>query len=265
MPDHPNWLAECAMHRVLRRTLPAQRHEVLGALSALKLQLALARRRAGRGETEHPDHPPTGLADAATPLAQLEAMAEQQLAAQTALIELRLWDGVAAQRRALDEVITQCLGWVRQAAAIAGHQLGDLVLHAEADWPDGEDPADALPWVDVPAAHYLVLAQLYASLDRLDRPAQLTPHLHSEPEGWRLVLQTVDRTDGATPAWPRSPRGDSARAAGQAVPEIDASMLSALAVQCSHTEAQWQVTTDADQRAAAALPQLRLHLLDAAA
>lgn len=262
MPHPPTCLAESAMHRVLRRTLPAQRHEVLGALSALKLQLALARRRAGRDESAAAGQAPPAAADAASQRAQLEAMAEQQLAAQTALTELRLWDGVAAQRRALGDVITQCLGWVRQAAAMSGHQLDDLVLHAEGELPEDEDPADALPWVEVPAAHYLVLAQLYAAIDQLQRPVQLVPHLHSEAEGWRLALQAAERSGELPPALPRAPVGDGAPPAGQAVPAIDSAMLAALAAQCSQAEAHWQFTYDSGAPPHSALPQLLLRLLD---
>jgi hypothetical protein len=261
-------LAEAAMHRVLRRTLPAQRHDVLGALSALKLQLAVARRRAQRPESTDASQALDVSADTTLArLAQLEAMAEQQLAAQTALTELRLWDGNTVQRRALDEVLAQCLDWVRQAAALRGHRIESMLLHPDeslASDPD-PDPGAGLPWVEVPAAHYLVLGLLYAVIDTLgQRPACLVPQVHSDALGWRLSIATADWPAGESPPsatlTPADPEGRALRPAGQPAPTIDGQLLAALAAACSHAESAWSIELGTQ-----GLPALRLVLVDEAA
>lgn len=229
------------MHRVLRRTLPAQRHHVLGALSALKLQLAVAKRRVGRGlEGDSTD-------DAASRTTQIEAMAEQQLAAQTALTELRLWDGMTPQRRALADVAAQCADWVRQAAAIAGHRLAEMA------------PVDATPSpaVQVPAVHYLVLAALFETLDHLKAPSEISVHLQAPASAnlpWRVSVQTAARKDDGdlqraplTALPPLDTSQAASRApAGQSTPAIDAEMVTALAVSACHAEGQWQAAQTSD-------------------
>lgn len=265
MRDADPWLAEAAMHRVLRRTLPAQRHDVLGALSALKLQLAVARRRLQRpAGAATPDDEP------AARLAHLESMAEQQLAAQTALTELRLWDGVAVQRRALDEVIGQCLDWVRQAAALRGHRIEALRCHHDEALPAGDDPSDGLPWVEVPAAHYLVLGLAYAVMDALQhQPACLVPELHSDSVGWRLSFQAQDWPAGEPPPAPMPADANvagntaaPARSAGQEAPQIDLRLLSALASHCSGGDTLWTVTAAGHAGGVPLWPVLQLALVD---
>lgn len=270
MIDADAALAEAAMHRVLRRTLPAQRHDVLGALSALKLQLAAARRR-----TQRVDGQAVSGDDPASRLSHLESMAEQHLAAQTALIELRLWDGVVVQRRALDEVIGQCLHWVRQVAALRGHRIDALQCELdEASSPDNEDPAEGLPWVEVPAAHYVVLSLAYAVMDMLQqRPTCLAPRLHGDSLGWRLVFHARDWPVGERPplAVPAgvaqgaagAPAGN-APSAGQPVPEMDERLLAALARHCSAGDTRWSVCRPADAGGVPFLPALRLTLVDTA-
>lgn len=238
------WLAEAAMHRILRRTLPAQRHDVLGALSALKLQLAVARRRAARADDAAAEAAsPTADAGAApsAALAHLEAMAEQHLAAQAGLVALRLWDGLQPQRRGAQAVIRQCLAWVRQAAAMRGHQLEEL---AELAGSASAPPAQAAghgDLVEVPAAHYLVLALLFATLDPLPQPCRITPRCEPLADGWRLLLQVHPRP--AHEAMPPPPAPDAAapaRPVGQAQPSIDLPMLQALARQCSGNAGSWR-------------------------
>lgn len=180
MCEDESLLAEAAMQRILRRTLPAQRHEVLGALSALKLQLAVARRRLLRDAEAMP-----GQDDAAARLQLFDSMADQQLAAQTALTGFRLWDGLAAQRRPLGAVLAQCMDWTRQAAAMRGHHLPDGVETAVAEGPS----------VDVPAAHFLVLALLYEVLDRLTAPSQLALSMASAGTDWHIALHSRARAD----------------------------------------------------------------------
>ncbi|MDT7835050.1 hypothetical protein [Aquabacterium sp. OR-4] len=195
MSEDARWLAEAAMYRILRRTLPAQRHEVLGALSALKLQLAVARRRALRDGEAGASAAAAGAA-AAQSAAQFEAMAEQQQAAQAALTELRLWDGVVVQQRPLQVVWQQAAAWVRQAAAMRGHRLDELQLDAP-----GAQQAEApeVPEVAVPAAHHRLLGLLYEAIDRLEQPSHLLPRLQRQAGGWCLWLQAGPRTD-ALPA-----------------------------------------------------------------
>lgn len=244
MPDDNSkaWLAEAAMHRILRRTLPAQRHEVLGALSALKLQLAVARRRAVLASTGTGAASDAGSADnadnadnAAARLAQLDAMAQQQLAAQTALTGLRLWDGHSAQRRPLAEVLSQSAAWVRQAAALRGHRLDEPLVAGEAQ-------AHEIA-VRVPVAHYLVLALLYEALDRLHEPSHLTPWLRGAQGGaWAIGLAAAPRGDGlplpaatATPVAPVAPAGH-----GEAAAVVTGAMLVALAAHAASDDGTWQ-------------------------
>ncbi len=231
MCEDESLLAEAAMQRILRRTLPAQRHEVLGALSALKLQLAVARRRLLRDGDAQP-----GQEDAAARLRQFDSMADQQLAAQTALTGFRLWDGLAIQRRPLDAVITQCMDWTRQAAAMRGHHLPDGVETAVAEGPS----------VDVPAAHFLVLALLYEALDRLASPCQLDLSLASAGTAWRLTLRTRARRDqGGLPPMPM----DLAPGTGPA-PWLQTTIRSGMGVAlCAHlvdAGGQWRWHSDPD-------------------
>lgn len=247
MRDEESWLAEAAMHRILRRTLPAQRHEVLGALSALKLQLAVASRRIARapggGHTDGADTP-------AARLAQLQGMAEQQLAAQTALTALRLWDGLGAQRQPLADVLAQSLAWVRQAAAMRGHRLDDALI------PDGA----TLPDVRVPAAHHLVLGLLYQTLDRLRSPMLLVPRLQPEGKAWRLSLDIRPRDDGLAPglaAAQPDAHADAPPERAAQPPHLTAAMLHALARYMATPDGAWHCTaadrTDPD-RACAGTP-----------
>lgn len=234
MPDPCTWLAEAAMLRIMRRTLPAQRHEVLGALSALKLQLAVARRRAGR------EAGAAGPAD--DRLAQLDAMAEQQLAAQTALTDMRLWDGLAVQRRALDAVLAQCIGWSRQSAAMRGHRLDDAQLVPEL--APADEAARGMPMVQVPAAHQLMLGWLFHTIDALAEPATLQPRLAWQPTGWTLQLHCQAREDAALPlalppGLPEPAGRPSAVAAGQTPPDIDRAMLEALARHVGSEDGTW--------------------------
>lgn len=259
MRDQDPWLAEAAMHRILRRTLPAQRHEVLGALSALKLQLAVARRRASRGPASEPVAACQGLATDTAPaetapldaLQQLEGMAQQQLAAQTALTELRLWDGLSLQHRPLADVLAQAVAWVRQAAAIKGHRLADAVFEAASDGGrPGGAALPAPPAVQVPAAHHLVLGLLYEALDRLDTASLLVPRLRPEGDAWRLWLAVAGRDDA--PAMPpdaagrAAGRATAAMPAGQLPPCIDARMMQALARHLSAPDGDWQWLPDTD-------------------
>ncbi|HOB92728.1 MAG TPA: hypothetical protein PK306_04155 [Aquabacterium sp.] len=267
MSDADHWRAEAAMHRVLRRTLPAQRHDVLGALSALKLQLAVARRR-----TQRPDGQAMPDDDPAVRMSQLEAMAGQHLAAQTALTELRLWDGVTVQRRALDEVIGQCLHWVRQAAALRGLRIDALQCGCDDAAATDDDPAEGLPWVEVPAAHFLVLGLAYATMDTLQgQPARLVPVLDSHPAGWTLAFQARDWADGDAPpaaaggASPPDGRPTPALPAGQPLPDIPPQLLAALASFCSGEDARWSVGQADAARQFPALPALQLALVDAPA
>lgn len=238
--DEP-WLAEAAMHRILRRTLPAQRHEVLGALSALKLQLAVASRRAAGvpGQGGHTD----GADTPAGRLAQLQGMAEQQLAAQTALTGLRLWDGMSVQRRSLADVLGESVAWARQAAAVLGHRLEAPQIRAHAA-EAGAPPA--LPQVQVPAAHHLVLGLLYEALDRLQTPSVLVPQVQPDGPGWRLWLETTPRDDA--PAMPAiaADAGVTARPPGQPVPRISVAMLDALARHATAPEGTWQLVSAGD-------------------
>lgn len=231
MCEDESLLAEAAMQRILRRTLPAQRHEVLGALSALKLQLAVARRRLQRDVDAMP-----GPDDAATRLQQFDSMADQQLAAQNALTGFRLWDGLAVQRRPLDAVITQCMDWTRQAAAMRGHHLPDGAVTAMAEAPS----------VDVPAAHFLVLALLYEALDRLTSPCQLDLSLASAGTEWCIRLHSRARRDqDGLPPMPMDPAPGTGPA-----PWLQTTIRSGMGVAlCAHladAAGQWRWLTDPD-------------------
>lgn len=234
MCDDDSLLAEAAMQRILRRTLPAQRHEVLGAMSALKLQLAVARRRLLR-DADTPPQPD----DAQARLQQVDAMAEQQLAAQTALTGFRLWDGLAVQRQPLHAMLTQCADWTRQAAAMRGHHLSD----AEGSAPGATADAQAMPSVEVPAAHFLVLAWLYASLDRLNAPCQLDLTLAAEGVAWRIGMHSSTRSEqGGLPPPPVAPTPGTAQARWLQT-TISGAMLQALSRYVVDDAGQWQCET----------------------
>lgn len=231
MCDDDSLLAEAAMQRILRRTLPAQRHEVLGAMSALKLQLAVARRRLLR-DADAPPQPD----DAQARLQQVDAMADQQLAAQSALIGFRLWDGLAVQRQPLHAVLTQSADWTRQAAAMRGHHLAD----AQAPAPSTTAEAQATPSVEVPAAHFLVLAWLYASLDRLTAPCQLDLTLASEGVAWRIGIRSSARSDqGGLPPPPVAPTPGTGPARWLQT-TISGAMVQALSRHVVDDAGQWQ-------------------------
>lgn len=236
MCDDDSLLAEAAMQRILRRTLPAQRHDVLGAMSALKLQLAVARRRLQR-DADAPPRPD----DAQARLQQVDAMADQQLVAQTALTGLRLWDGLAVQRQPLHAVLAQCVEWTRQAAAMRGHHLAD----AETPAPSTAAGAQATPSVEVPAAHFLVLAWLYEALDRLNAPCQLHVTLAAEGEVWHIGMRTSARSEqGGLPPPPIAPTPGNGPARWLQT-TISSAMVQALSRHVADAAGQWQCALDA--------------------
>ena len=224
MRDETRWLAEVAMHRIERRTLPAQRHEVLGALTALRLQLTMARRRTAstaEGQTS---------AAAGVSLADCDAMLVQHRAAQHALTDMRLWDGPSPQRHPLTAVLAQCVAWARQPAAMLGHRLEDLTQQQRAGVDalpiDASEPVALIPMVDVPRAHHLVLGLVYEAIDRLDTPTRLVLHLAHQAR--HVLLSLTAHARGDMPAGvagaelPRPHSGTSAQATGMTAELLDA-------------------------------------------
>lgn len=168
-PDALAWLADGVRHQILLRALPAQRHDVLGPLSATRLGLALLRRRL-QPAAPVPDGADQRLAD----------LARQVGDAVAALALMRLWDaGTAAQQPAqpLAGVLQSCADLLRAGASLRG-----LQIHLDAP------AAAALPALPAQDAHYAVLGWLMHHLDHTAGPARLVLGqgagsllLHTEP------------------------------------------------------------------------------------
>lgn len=168
-PDALAWLADGVRHQILLRALPAQRHDVLGPLSATRLGLSLLRRRL-QPAAPVPDGADQRLAD----------LAQQVGDAVAALALMRLWDvGTAAQQplQPLAGVLQTCAGLLRTGASLRGLQI-------HLDTPD----AATLPALPAQDAHYAVLGWLMHHLDHTAAPARLVLGqgsgsllLHTEP------------------------------------------------------------------------------------
>lgn len=193
------WRAEAVRHRVLRRVLPAQRHEVLGPLTAQKLLLAATRRQLSG---TRPENTPTAE--------QIAGLAEMQLEAQKALTALRLWDDLVQQLQPAAEVMVQVDGLARQWCAMAGLRLE---MRAEG----------TLPPVEVPLLHYLLLALLLHAVDTSAPGGRLL--CVGRCDGQAMVFSLVEEPAvGVQPA--------AATGAGLLNgPVIDADDLAALATQ----------------------------------
>ena len=171
--DENAWRAEAVRGRVLRRLLPAQRHDGLGPLSAIKMLLAVARRRL---TTTAPDG--AGLA------AMVDDLIDQQRAAQKALVAMRLWDEVAAASSPWPVVVQEVCAWVGAAATMQGHRL----LAPESG------SGDSAREVAVPDAHYMLAAFLLSAVDTAACPMRMTLTLDPAEGAAAVVLDLSPRT-----------------------------------------------------------------------
>jgi hypothetical protein len=168
LPDaDTRWRADAVRHQVLRRALPAQRHDVLGPLSALRMGLALFKRRL---QADAPD---------AGALGQRLADLEQQVTeAVAAVAVLRCWDDGRHPAQPVGPLLRACAELLRTGASLRGHRL---------DGPrDTELDAAAAAVVAVPDAHYVVLAWLMAAIDGAAEPTQLTLSLQADHVALRM-------------------------------------------------------------------------------
>lgn len=200
------WRAEAVRHRLLRRVLPAQRHEVLGALSAQKMLLVVLRHRLERGPL-----------DADSLLEQVHQIIEQQKAAQQALVELRVWDGLVEQHKPLATLLSQVDLLARQACAMKGHRLEI-------------EPAVEMADLPVPAALYALLGLVFQACDSQQQASTLRCSSSRSGEVLRVRLcverQHADDEAGengpAAPQTPADPAAWGGFPSGNAVPALRA-------------------------------------------
>ena len=160
--DHRRWLADGVRQRILLRALPAQRHDVLGPLSAMRLALALVKTRLAAD-------PP----DVDRVRAKVGELDDQLAAAIAAVKLLRLWDGGGRPTDAL-AACADCVAMLRVSMALRGHQLAEPAVHDDAVPPQ-------LPCPDV---HYAILGLLLHVQDTAGVRCLLAPKV--TPAGLRL-------------------------------------------------------------------------------
>lgn len=221
-------------HRLLRRALPAQRHEVLGALSAQKMLLTVMQRRAAVAASSGADW---AVPEEAGLHAQPETLAQvlqMQQAAQQAVAAMRVWDGVVPAQATLPAVLAQADLLARQACAMAGHRL---VLGACERPPQAPTGAAAeAPW-PMPGTLYGLLGLVFHAVDHLEglAPAELQLTASAaDGGGLQVVLRTTagcaasGAPPGPSPAGAEPRRAATDRPGGEADTRLDADDLLAL-------------------------------------
>jgi hypothetical protein len=198
-PDHRRWLADGVRQRILLRALPAQRHDVLGPLSAMRLALSLVKTRLAADPPE-----------VERVRAKVGEIEEQLAAAIAAVKLLRLWDG--GRRTDALAACADCVAMLRVSMALRGHQLAEPAVR------DGAVP----PQLPCPDAHYAILGLLLHAQDTAAVRCLLAPAL--TPHGLRLEatpLPGVSPLVAPPPAGPEPrPSTVEAEALGWLVEEI---------------------------------------------
>lgn len=211
------WLADGVRHQIVLRALRGQRHDVLGPLSAARMQVATLRRRAA-----------AVVADPQAVQAQAEALSHQLAEAVAAVALMRVWDGPASDTLPAASLLAACVGLLGTDASLHGHRLGAAAP---------AEPETLPRVVGTTDGHYALLGCLMHLLDAADGPLDIQVRL--VPGAFELRSEALPQSPAVSLAPPAAPP----RA-------IDATALAALLADLG-----WQLHRIDPQTARLAWPQ----------